>query len=511
MRKAVLDYVQSCVACLSAIPRNTPVPLEPNLLPERAWQNLHADFKGPIGGQYYFHILIDQFSKYPEVDVLTSTSFKKLRPKLDRIFSAQGIPEKVTADNGPPYPCHEMREYASEMGFKMDLLTPEDPQSNGFAEVFVKILCKLIHTSVAEGKDPREELHKYLLHYRATPHPTTGKSPAEMLNNRKIRTKLPQYFKMNEGPEASQIRKEHDAKKMIQKKNFDKGRRVQQKVVKTGDKILVKQQKSTTKPPFDPKPYTVVHVDGNQIEAERDGKFRRRDKNSVKILKKRPQYLIPSWDRTRHAIKPTHYEEQDIEGSWPEPEQKSQINDIGEVNQEEPETDLINEPPNNAEKGRIINDFQPAESENEEQTNDGRISTMTPDSPPFRLPRALKKGDRVAFKGKEENAEWFTCTLLSRAGRAKGRYTLAWNISRDGILENIDFERDVGEFTLLTFAEESGRKVTENSDQEAVDLEATEDNTATKAPAQMNMNAYLAALIEAAVQREENHVVDESV
>ena len=117
MRKAVLDYVQSCIACLSAIPRNTPVPLEPNLLPERAWQNLHADFKGPIGGQYYFHVLIDQFSKYPEVDILPSTIFKKLRPKLARIFSAQGIPEKVTADNGPPYPSHDMSKYASEMGF----------------------------------------------------------------------------------------------------------------------------------------------------------------------------------------------------------------------------------------------------------------------------------------------------------------------------------------------------------------------------------------------------------
>merc|ERR1712048_144627 len=95
MRRDVLDYVESCIGCLSAISRNTVVPLEPNFLPERAWQNLHADFKGPTGGQYYFHVLIDQYSEYPEVDIVTSTSFKKLKPKLDRIFSAQGIPEKI--------------------------------------------------------------------------------------------------------------------------------------------------------------------------------------------------------------------------------------------------------------------------------------------------------------------------------------------------------------------------------------------------------------------------------
>ena len=87
-----------------------------------------------------------------------------------------------------------MRKYAKEMGIQMTPVTPEDPQSNGFAEVFVKILCKLLHTAAAEGKDPRREVEKYLLQYRATPHPTTGKSPAEMLYNRKIRTKLPQWF-----------------------------------------------------------------------------------------------------------------------------------------------------------------------------------------------------------------------------------------------------------------------------------------------------------------------------
>ena len=138
MRKDVLDYVQSCVPCLASIPQVTPVPLQPNLLPERAWQKLHADFKGPIAGSYYLHVVIDQYSKYPEVDILKSTSFKKLRPKLDQMFGRHGIPETVTADNGPPYPSNDMEKYAKELGFKMNLVTPEDPQSNGFAEVFVK-------------------------------------------------------------------------------------------------------------------------------------------------------------------------------------------------------------------------------------------------------------------------------------------------------------------------------------------------------------------------------------
>ena len=173
MNSHITGYYDSCLGCAAASALNTKVPLEPNLLPDRPWQHLHADFKGPIGQSYYLHVVIDQFSKYPEVDIVTSTSFSKLRPVLDRIFSTHGIPEKMTTDNGPPYDSDNMRDYAEEKGFLMDPVSPEDPQCNGFAENFVKFLCKMVHTAVAERKDPKIELYNYLLQYQATPHTTT--------------------------------------------------------------------------------------------------------------------------------------------------------------------------------------------------------------------------------------------------------------------------------------------------------------------------------------------------
>ena len=102
MGKAVTEYVASCLGCNASTSQSHPVPLEPNMLPERPWQKLHADFKGPIGNEYYLHVIIDQYSKYPEVDILKSTSFKKLRPILDRVFATHGIPEELSSDNGPP-------------------------------------------------------------------------------------------------------------------------------------------------------------------------------------------------------------------------------------------------------------------------------------------------------------------------------------------------------------------------------------------------------------------------
>ena len=83
-----------------------------------------------------------------------------------------------------------MEKYAKAKGFRLTPVTPDDPQCNGFVESFVKVMCKLLHTAVSENKDPKTELCNYLLHYRATPHSTTGRSLAELLFNHKLQTKL---------------------------------------------------------------------------------------------------------------------------------------------------------------------------------------------------------------------------------------------------------------------------------------------------------------------------------
>ena len=86
----------SCFLCNAARAHTPPFLLEPNLLPDRPWQRLHTDFKGPIKGKYYLHVIIDQYSKHLEGDLVTCTSFKKLKPVLDLVFATHGYPETVT-------------------------------------------------------------------------------------------------------------------------------------------------------------------------------------------------------------------------------------------------------------------------------------------------------------------------------------------------------------------------------------------------------------------------------
>ena len=133
---------------------------------------------------------------------------------LDSVFATHGYPETVITDNGHPYPSYEMEKYAKEKGFRLTPVTPDDPQCNGFVESFVKLMCKLLNTAASGNKDPKTELYNYLLHYRGTPHSTTGRSPAELLFNRKLETKLPQIFTVKECDDLKDMRERQDEKRI---------------------------------------------------------------------------------------------------------------------------------------------------------------------------------------------------------------------------------------------------------------------------------------------------------
>ena len=312
-KKLQAMHVETYRPCNAAIPNACPQPLKPNLLPDRPWQYVHADFKGPIGAQYYLHVVIDQYSKYPEVDIVKSTSFEKLKPCLDRLMALHGIPEKLSTDNGSSYFSTEMKEYTKQLGIQHELVTPKDPQGNGFAESFVKNLCKFIHSTTAEGKEPKTELQNFLLIYRSTPHTTTGKSPVDVLYGCTLKTKLPQFFTKKESHDQTKVRGYHNAKKLQQKAHFDRHHQTKDKHIEIGDKILIRQQKTPTKPPSYSSPYQVTQINGNRITAQRHNQKQVRDKNHIKLVKDRPNYLKPSWNKNTPTT-PKTYNDFDIEG-----------------------------------------------------------------------------------------------------------------------------------------------------------------------------------------------------
>ena len=110
MGDQVHKLVSTCRPCLAAVPGTQKEPLKPTMLPDGAWQQVHADYKGPIGRKYYLLTFIDQYSKYPVVEVCENTSWDKMEPQLDRVTGLLGNMEVLITDGGPPYSSHEFKK-----------------------------------------------------------------------------------------------------------------------------------------------------------------------------------------------------------------------------------------------------------------------------------------------------------------------------------------------------------------------------------------------------------------
>ena len=102
------------------------------------------DLCGPFPSGESVLVVIDAYSRFPEVDILKSSTAPSLINKLDRIFSTHGFPDSVTSDNGPQFACHEMADYFSQRGIKHHHVTPLWAQANGLVEFFMKPLNKAI-------------------------------------------------------------------------------------------------------------------------------------------------------------------------------------------------------------------------------------------------------------------------------------------------------------------------------------------------------------------------------
>ena len=80
-----------------------------------------------------------------------------------------------------PFSSEEFKIFAVELGFRHEPVTPEHPEANGSIENFVRNLNKISKTAKSEGKDWKKEIYTFLSAYRNTPHPSTGKTPNELV------------------------------------------------------------------------------------------------------------------------------------------------------------------------------------------------------------------------------------------------------------------------------------------------------------------------------------------
>ena len=77
---------------------------------------------------------MDSYSKWVNVQIMSSITASKTIEKLRIIFANHGIPQKLVSDNGPTFTSAEFRTFMARNGIRHITSAPYHPSTNGLAE-----------------------------------------------------------------------------------------------------------------------------------------------------------------------------------------------------------------------------------------------------------------------------------------------------------------------------------------------------------------------------------------
>ena len=81
-------------------------------LPEGPWVDIAIDLLEIPGGNHLL-IVIDYFSRWPEVISVPKTDAHNIIKSMESIFQTHGLPESVRSDNGQPFASAEFGKFLS--------------------------------------------------------------------------------------------------------------------------------------------------------------------------------------------------------------------------------------------------------------------------------------------------------------------------------------------------------------------------------------------------------------
>ena len=263
----VTNMVKDCPVCLKER-TNRPEPLMKSTFPDRPWQKVGSDLFQLNGKDYI--LVVDYYSRYIEVAMLTSSTSKGIIMHLKSIFARHGVPQTLVSDGATNYSSKEFKEFAEQYSFQHVISSPEYPQSNGESERAVRTIKEMWRKCEKSKEDP----YLALLAYRSTPL-QNGYSPAELLMSRKLRTTVPQV-PANLQPaliDEKKVREREDVYGRKMAKNADRRGRAQALPKPgIGDKVYVKEKKKTyevIEPHTHPRSYVLKGPDDEKLRRNR--------------------------------------------------------------------------------------------------------------------------------------------------------------------------------------------------------------------------------------------------
>ena len=179
------DLCHKCTSCGQFQNKPDKPSIHPWMMPEKPWSRLHLDHAINFLGRNWL-VLVDAYSKYPCIHPTTSTSSNSTTAILEQEFAHFGYPHTLVTDNATTFMSQEFQAWCKQRGIVHLTGAPYHPATNGAAERLIQSFKQALRKS---SLPPKEALQEFLMQYRRIPF-ASGLSPSELLNGRRIRTKI---------------------------------------------------------------------------------------------------------------------------------------------------------------------------------------------------------------------------------------------------------------------------------------------------------------------------------
>ena len=141
------------------------------------WHRVHADIVGTFENDRYALIIVDAYTKWPEVHIMTSTTSSEVKKRWRRKLSQEGVSVILVTDNGLKFVSKELDNWLSAIRCSHMRIPPYHPRSNGIAERFLRALKDHVR-AVGILTYFQIAVDRFLLQYRNARHNSTGVTPA---------------------------------------------------------------------------------------------------------------------------------------------------------------------------------------------------------------------------------------------------------------------------------------------------------------------------------------------
>ncbi|XP_042148237.1 uncharacterized protein LOC121837031 [Ixodes scapularis] len=253
MDEDVENCIRSCAVCKASdkSAKTAVAPLQPVQWPEKPWEKLGMDIVGPMERappECRFAVtVIDYHSKWPEVFFVSSITSQSVTKVLLELFAREGYPKSVVTDNGRQFMSTQFEGFLQDRGIEHCVASLYYPQCNGQIERFNRVLKEYIQVAALERRPLKEAILEYLSIYRATPHATTGMSPAFLLHGRRPRTRLDVVGLPERGffdeprPHVAELQRRVKERQQRTKNYTDERRGARHSIIEPGDFVKIKR------------------------------------------------------------------------------------------------------------------------------------------------------------------------------------------------------------------------------------------------------------------------------